>query len=338
MLLLTLFSLTSLISGINAGFSSQLFVFRNDQQSGTAHSPTGYTRFGCGLRPSYESFLKTGKRIAAGRYAKAGEFPWHVSIQSNGKHICGGTVISALWILTAAHCFAEEVPPDLTVVMGGIDLSLPLEEYKPDSLIIHENFDRMSMQNDIALILLSNPIEFSNEKIPICLPFIYDINTWQHCWVAGWGAASGVAAPASYVLQKARMKLISREQCLERIPQLVENVLCAELERGERGTCQVDSGGPLVCSYWNTMKWFQVGIVSWGEDCTEKPNHEILMSVYSYRGWIETETAMRGKPFFIEGMDNHANARVVPSRAEAQLAFLEYFLLLFISLTAIRLL
>ncbi|GAB0185292.1 serine protease 55 [Grus japonensis] len=192
----------------------------------------------CGLRPSYESFLETGKKITAGRYAKAGEFPWHVSIQSNGKHICGGTMISALWILTAAHCFAEEVPPDLTVVVGGIDLNLPLEEHKPDSLILHENFDRMSMQHDIALILLSSPIEFSNEKIPICLPFIYDINTWQHCWVAGWGTKSAVAVPASRVLQKVRMKLISREQCLERIPQLVENVLCAELEKGERGICQ----------------------------------------------------------------------------------------------------
>lgn len=81
-------------------------------------------------------------------------------------------------------------PPDLTVVVGGTDLSLPLEEHKPDSLILHENFDSVSMQNDIALILLSSPIEFSNEKMPICLPFIYDINTWQHCWATGWGTTS----------------------------------------------------------------------------------------------------------------------------------------------------
>ncbi|KFW05138.1 Serine protease 55, partial [Eurypyga helias] len=189
-----------------------------------------------------------------------GEFPWHVSIQSNGRHICGGTMISALWILTAAHCFGEEVPSDLTVVVGGIDLNLPLEEHKPHSLILHESFDSMSMENDIALILLSSPIKFSSRKIPICLPFVDDINAWQHCWVAGWGPGRA----ASHVLQKVRMTLISREQCLERIPQLVDNVVCAELERGGRGTCQVDSGGPLVCSHWNTMKWFQVGIVSWG--------------------------------------------------------------------------
>ncbi|PKU39081.1 serine protease 55 [Limosa lapponica baueri] len=290
----------------------------------------------CGLRPSYESFLETGKKMAAGRYAKAGEFPWHVSIQSHGKHICGGAIISALWILTAAHCFAEEVkrlylmeslilnqqfldkstpgnaqgqspalcnpppaskcgrPPDLTVVVGGTDLSRPLEEHKPENLILHENFDGMSMENDIALILLSSPIEFSSEKVPVCLPFMHDVDTWQQCWVAEWRSASGgfvnrslltcwllVVVPASHVLQKVRMKLISREQCLEQIPELVENVLCAKMEKGEREACEVDSGGPLVCSYWNTMKWFQVAIVSWEEDCAEKPNHEILLRVSS---------------------------------------------------------
>ncbi|NWI60771.1 PRS55 protease, partial [Calyptomena viridis] len=200
--------------------------------------------------------------FGTGEHVKLGEFPWHVSIQSHGKHICGGTIISALWVLTAAHCFAEELPPDLTVVMGGIDLSLPLEEHKPDSLILHENFSTTSLANDIALILLSSPVEFSQEKIPICLPFMCDIHTWQHCWAAGWGNTSAAdAVPASHVLQKSRMKLISREQCLEQIPQLRENVVCAEVEKGKG---QVDSGGPLVCSYWNTMKWFQVGIISQG--------------------------------------------------------------------------
>ncbi|NXU56745.1 PRS55 protease, partial [Turnix velox] len=196
----------------------------------------------------------------AGKYTMTEEFPWHVSIQSKGKHICGGTIISALWILTVAHCFSEEVPPDLTVVVGGTGPNLPLEEHESDSLILHEDFDVMSMENDIALLLLSSPIEFSNEKMPVCLPFMHDIDTWQQCWVARGRSTRG----GSHMLQKVQMKLISREQCLEWIPDLVENVLCAEMENGEGSTCQVDTGGPLVCSYQNTMKWFQVGIISWG--------------------------------------------------------------------------
>ncbi|NXC07802.1 PRS55 protease, partial [Orthonyx spaldingii] len=201
--------------------------------------------------------------IGAGTQVKPGEFPWHVSIQSHGKHICGGTIISALWILTAAHCFAQELPPDLTVAVGGVNLSLPLEEHNPDSLILHEEFNSTTLRNDIALILLSNPIEFSKEKIPICLPFTCDTGTWQHCWAAAWGNTG--AAP--HVLQKIRMKLISREKCLEQIPHLAGSVMCAETKQGGGGgggDCQVDSGGPLVCSYWNTMKWFQVGVISGG--------------------------------------------------------------------------
>ncbi|NXG17317.1 PRS55 protease, partial [Grallaria varia] len=201
--------------------------------------------------------------IETGPSVKFGEFPWHVSIQSHGKHICGGTIISALWILTAAHCFTAELSPDLSIIVGGINLSVPLEEHKPDSLILHENFDSTTMTNDIALILLSSPIEFSKEKIPICLPFMCDIHIWQLCWAAGWGSTNAAdAVPASPVLQKARVKLLSRKQCLEQIPQLREDVMCAEVEEGEQGNCQADSGGPLVCSYWNTMKWFQVGIIS----------------------------------------------------------------------------
>ncbi|NXU11295.1 PRS55 protease, partial [Pardalotus punctatus] len=196
--------------------------------------------------------------IGTGTQVEPGEFPWHVSIQSQGKHICGGT-ISALWVLTAAHCFAEHLPPDLTVAVGGADLSLPLEEHTPDSLILHEEFNRTSLQNGIALILLSNPIEFSKEKIPICLPFTCDMGMWQRCWATCWGNTSA----ASHVLQKTRTKLVSREKCLEHIPHLMGSMMCVEMEEG-RGDCQVDSGGPLVCTDWNTMKWFQVGVISGG--------------------------------------------------------------------------
>ncbi|XP_051471021.1 serine protease 55-like [Apus apus] len=280
-------------------------VEENDRQSGTTDSPIAYTHIECGLRPAYESILSIDKSITEGRYAKDGEFPWHVSIQSNGKHICGGTVISALWVLTAARCFAEEVPPDLIVVMGGTDLELPLEEYQLDRLILHENFNKTSLQNDIALILLRSPIEFSSKKIPVCLPFMYDTDMWQHCWVTGWGTTSAVSG--SRQLQKTQMKLISREHCSDRILLLGDNMLCAEVQRAEERTCQVDSGGPLVCSYWNTMKWFQVGIVSWAEDCAEKPNLDVLMSVYHYVGWIENQTATTGKPFFVEGVDKRSS-------------------------------
>uniref|UniRef100_A0A8C3R0H1 Serine protease 55 n=1 Tax=Cyanoderma ruficeps TaxID=181631 RepID=A0A8C3R0H1_9PASS len=279
---------------------------------------------GCGLRPSYESFQTTGKRIGTGTDVQPGEFPWLVSIQSHGKHICGGTIISALWILTAAHCFGS--PGTLRGV------TFLLLEHSPDSLILHEEFNRSSLQNDIALILLSNPIEFSHEKIPVCLPFMCDKDTWQHCWVAALENTSAGEGQSLNTDLRLRRRLdgiaslpCSRTRC--------DNSRGDSHKASGIPRCShVDSGGPLVCSYWNTMKWFQVGIISGG-----RPSHRILTPVYSYQDWIEMETAIRGKPFFTEGVDSGAHLRVARSRAGTQVVFLEHCLLLFTFLIAIKL-
>ncbi|NWI20647.1 PRS55 protease, partial [Crypturellus soui] len=168
-----------------------------------------------------------------GTDAEAGEFPWQVSIQSKGAHFCGGTIISSWWILTAAHCFAPQLPPDITVVLGGVDLSENLERKKLNSLILHEEFDIETVENDIALILLESPIQMGDQKMPVCLPFVSDPHVWKDCWVAGWGTTTaGIAVSASRVLQKAEVKLISKEQCSEWLPQLGDGMLCAGLEEG----------------------------------------------------------------------------------------------------------
>nr|XP_060610852.1 serine protease 55-like [Anolis sagrei ordinatus] len=263
----------------------------------------------CGLSPETKATSWTLPLAKEGEPAAAAfeTLPWQVSIQTQGKHFCGGAILSNWWILSAAHCFQRDLTSGLFVVVnleGGT-----LEERELDRVLIHHDFNGKTLSSDLALLLLDSPIDFSRETTPICLPLVHDISMWQDCWVATWAPNpspdSNEGHPAM-MMEKTDMNLIGSEICAEKIPDLTENVLCTMSEKDTDGDCKDESGNPLVCTYGSNFKWFVVGIASKGEGCKGDGSPAIYTNVFKYLDWIEKATATEGKPFIPEGVDDLA--------------------------------
>ncbi|XP_058144027.1 serine protease 52-like [Dasypus novemcinctus] len=255
----------------------------------------------CGQRIHAKSLTPGISHIVGGVPARLSDFPWQVAILHGGQHLCGGSILSEWWVLSASHCFQGRNASDLEVSYGEENLHLQnLTRLKVASLIPHPRFNPWILDSDIALVLLKSPLSFSVRKSPICLSEVTDIHKWENCWVTGWGITVPMQAK-SPVLRKVELKLVKWKKCSNSVFLLTKNMLCAMDPEGGKDACQGDSGGPLVCQKKeNKTIWYQLGIVSWGMGCGRQNKPGVYTKVSNFLSWIDTETALMGKPYIRE--------------------------------------
>ncbi|XP_064425414.1 suppressor of tumorigenicity 14 protein-like [Latimeria chalumnae] len=247
----------------------------------------------CGVR------LYTFNRIVGGTDTEPGEWPWQVSLQyENLGHVCGASIISEEWLVSAAHCFQKDHRRDYSIPRSWVAYTGLHTRGDPTgvfmirvkAIITHEGYDEDSYDNDIALLQLERPLTFTNFIQPICLPATsHDFAVGSECWVTGWGTLTEGGKLAT-VLQKAPVKIINQTVCAGLVSGLTPQMLCSGYLLGGIDACQGDSGGPLSCL--NNKKWFLGGIVSWGEGCARKNKPGVYSRVTELRPWIKEKTGI----------------------------------------------
>jgi len=231
-------------------------------------------------------------RVIAGTTAIKGSWPWQINIRRNGKYLCGGSLISPTWVLTAAHCLENINHLTLSVVAGDQDTNLKEgteQEVQTKQTITHEGWNRAKLTHDIALMELKTPVKFNNYVQPVCLPN-QSAEIGKECYITGWGKTRH-PGKSNNILQQGRLKIVSKATCSKLNPKIfrapvTDAMLCAGSGGASlTGTCHGDSGGPFVCN--NNGRWTLHGAVSHGpRDCQSKWAYSVFARVHYFREWI----------------------------------------------------
>lgn len=233
-------------------------------------------------------------------------------------------------ISASAHCVYNEVsePQRLTVRAGEWDTQtenelLPTENMKVAKVIIHEEFRKANLYNDMALLVLvrliltkffnkiltdfsikfyqEKPLQIDEHVDVVCLPPQNQNFDYSECVVAGWGKDDfGSAGKRQVILKKVEVPAVPHNKCQDLLQKtrlgnrfkLHESFMCA----GEEGrdACTGDGGAALMCPLQKGVnQYYQAGIVAWGIGCkTETPG--VYVNVPQFRYWIDQQMDKNG--------------------------------------------
>ncbi|KAH8338346.1 hypothetical protein KR059_000936 [Drosophila kikkawai] len=220
----------------------------------------------CGEEGSTTPFIHNGQEFPRGRY------PWLTAIFHKTPSLefkCGGSLLSASIVITAAHCVHKMSETRVVIGLGRYDLL----DYAEDGaemrnvrkMVWHPEYNtRVLSDADIALVTMVRPVVFNDIIGPICL-WTAEASTTVATYgsIAGWGTDEAGNLPTKYP-RVVEARIASATDCAStwRATAVTDRTLCAGNMDGS-GPCLGDSGGGLMVR--RGSRWMLRGIVSSGE-------------------------------------------------------------------------
>lgn len=204
-------------------------------------------------------------RIVGGSTTTTGAYPFMMQItDASQNQFCGGTLVSATKVVTAAHCMVGESTSSVRVVGGRTYLNGTNGTVSRVSGIwIHPDYQDVTQGNDVAVLTLSTSMSYTPASyVDSSDTGVYAAGTTAR--ILGWGTTSS-GGSSSNQLRTATVPTVADSSCASSYGSdfIASDMVCAGYTSGGVDTCQGDSGGPLL------IGGVLAGITSWGEGCAQ---------------------------------------------------------------------
>lgn len=235
-----------------------------------------------GADPRTDSTVGTPAQpyIVGGERTSTSEYPWAVALTTPASEAayCGGALVAADKVLTAAHCVSGYMLPSIRVAVGRTDLRT--DEGEERSVLrawVHPDYRAPEQGHDVAVLTLDQPVRYDT------IPVESDRDVYRPgrlATVLGWGyTAEG--GPSSPMLRQVEVPLVDDDQCAATYREFDSAIMvCAGDPQGGMDACYGDSGGPLIVG--NRL----IGITSWGSGCARESTPGVFVRITAYHDEI----------------------------------------------------
>ncbi|XP_015608818.1 trypsin alpha-3 [Cephus cinctus] len=224
-------------------------------------------------------------RIVGGHATTIENHPHQLSLQQYNSHICGASVISSKWAVTAGHCVGGsasnyKLRAGSTTKNGGT-------AYAVKRIMRHPKYNSNTIDYDIAVIEIEGEFALGKTVKPVKLATA-EPTEGRVVSITGWGTTSQ-GGYTSNTLLEVNVPVVERAVCAKAYGSMnapiTDRMICAGLlEEGGKDACQGDSGGPL------TANGVLYGVVSWGYGCARPKYPGVYTNVAALTGWVKEQT------------------------------------------------
>jgi len=225
--------------------------------------------------------------IVGGTTTTTSSYPFMMQItDASQNQFCGGTLVSATKVVTAAHCVAAETTSSIRVVGGrtylnGTDGTVS----RVTDIWVHPDFTSATDGDDVAVLTLETAMPYTPVPyVSATQPNLYAAGTTAR--ILGWGTTSENGR-SSNQLRTATVPVVSDSGCQSAYGSdfVQSDMVCAGYLSGGTDTCQGDSGGPLI------IGGVLAGITSWGEGCAEAGYPGVYTRLTAFSSLVTSELA-----------------------------------------------